>query len=317
MSSGPAPHPTMSQRNPLVLVVNSAICSLISGSVLSTDQLPNAAKWLDTPQKAANPVSASPASFHQAAVEQSLSPRSYTTAQINYFLEVALKSEYANSEPTIKKWDRDINIKVIGSPTPEDLNTLQTVIDELNTLVSGIRLQVVSQAGDSSQDISSNKSRALGNNPNVEIYFVPESKFSQYEPNYQPINYGFFWGWWNDNQAMERSRVLISTDGVTQQERSHLIREELTQSLGLMEDSDQYSDSIFYQGWTDTNHYAEIDKAVIEMLYRPEIRPGMTQSQVLKVFQTLNARKQPTHPCGPNETQASVEFSVAPFCETQ
>lgn len=281
----------MSQRNPLVLVVNSAICSLISGSVLSTYQLSNYAKWLDTPPTTVNPVSAAQASFHQAAVEQSLPSRSYTTAQINYFLEVALKSEYADSEPTIKKWDRDINIKVIGSPTPEDLNTLQTVIDELNTLVSGIRLQVVSQAGHSLQDISSHKPRSLGNNPNIEIYFVPESKFSQYEPNYQPLNYGFFWGWWNDNHAIDRSRVLISTDGVTQQERSHLIREELTQSLGLMEDSYQYSDSIFYQGWTDTNHYAEIDKAVIEMLYRPEIHPGMTQSQVLKVFQTLNARK--------------------------
>jgi hypothetical protein len=307
----------MSQRNPLVLVVNSAICSLISGSVLSTYQLPNAAKWLDTPQKAANPVSAAQASFHQAAVEQSLPSRSYTTAQINYFLEVALKSEYADSEPTIKKWDRDINIKVLGTPTPEDLKTLQAVIDELNTLVSGIRLQVVTLPEQSIQNISSHNPHALGQNPNVEIYFVPKSKFSQYEPNYQPLNYGFFWGWWNDNHAMHRSRVLISTDGVTQQERSHLIREELTQSLGLMEDSDQYSDSIFYQGWTDTNHYAEIDKVVIEMLYRPEIRPGMTQSQVLEVFQTLNARKQPTSQCGPNETQASVEFSVAPFCETQ
>ena len=281
----------MSQRNPFVVVVNSAICSLISGSVLSTYQLPNYAKWLDTPPKVVNPVSASQASFHQAAVEQSLASRSYTTAQINYFLEVALKSEYADSERTIKKWDRDINIKVLGTPTPEDLKTLQTVIDEINTLVSGIRLQVVTLAGQSIQNISSHNPHALGKNPNVEIYFVPESKFSQYEPNYQPLNYGFFWGWWNDNHAMHQSKILISTDGVTQQERSHLIREELTQSLGLMEDSEQYSDSIFYQGWTDTNHYAEIDKVVIEMLYRPEIHPGMTQSQVLEVFRTLNARK--------------------------
>jgi hypothetical protein len=204
---------------------------------------------------------------------------------------VALKSEYADSERTIKKWDRDINIKVLGSPTPEDLNTLQAVIDELNTLVSGIRLQMVSLAGHSIQDSSSHNPRTLGNNPNVEIYFVPESKFSQYEPNYQPLNYGFFWGWWNDSHSLHRSKVLVSTDEVTQQERSHLIREELTQSLGLMEDSYQYSDSIFYQGWTDTNHYAEIDKAVIEMLYRPEIRSGMTKSQVLEIFQTLNARK--------------------------
>lgn len=288
-SSSPLFYLTMSQINPFVLVVNSAICSLISSSVLSTYQYPNDAKWLDTLNQVAHRESISQSSFNQAAVQPSFPNRSYTTTQINYFIEIALKSEYANSEPIIKKWDTNINIKVLGSPTSEDLNTLQGVIDELNILVSGIRLQVVSSGVNSIPDISSSHPDALGNHPNVEIYFVPESKFSQYEPNYQPINYGFFWGWWNDHHAIHRSKILISTDRITQQERSHLIREELTQSLGLMEDSDQYSDSIFYQGWTDTNQYAEIDKAVIEMLYRPEIHPGMTQAQVLEVFRTLNA----------------------------
>jgi hypothetical protein len=155
---------------------------------------------------------------------------------------------------------------------------LQSVIDELNTLVSGIQLQIVSVAEGQNPHVP-------GNSPNLEIYFVPESKFSQYEPNYQPLNYGFFWDWWNDDKVIQTGKIMISTVGITQQERSHLIREELTQSLGLMADSEQYSDSIFYQEWTDTTQYAAIDKVLIEMLYRPEIRPGMTKSQVLKVFQ--------------------------------
>lgn len=281
----------MPQQNPFTLVLNSAIFSLISGSMLSTYQLPNPATWLDIAKRAADEARTFQASFHQASVETQLPRKSYTAAQINYFLEITLKSEYADSDATIKKWDKDIHIKVLGSPTPEDLRTLQSVIDELNTLVSGIRLQVVSVAENPTTGNTSSNLSLLGKEQNLEMYFVPESEFSQYESNYQPINYGFFWNWWNDNYVIDRSKVLISTVGVTQKERSHLIREELTQSLGLMQDSYLYSDSIFYQPWTDTNHYAEIDKAVIEMLYRPEIRPGMTKSQVLEVFQTLNTRK--------------------------
>ena len=284
----------MPRYNPLVLVVNSAIFSLIGGSMLSPNQLPKHAERLDSPKHAADRASSAIASLHQAAVEELSFTKSYTEEQINYFLEVALNSEYGDSEPTIKKWDKDINITVFGSPTPEDLRTLQGVIDELNTLVSGIRLQLHSTNNSINQLPFHRNSHDRNSNSNLEIYFVPESEFATYEPNYQPVNYGFFWNWWNAQYVIHRSRVLISTVGVTQQERSHLVREELTQSLGLMGDSEQYSDSIFYQGWTETTHYAEIDKASIEMLYRPEIRPGMTRSQVLQVFQTLNAKKQPT-----------------------
>ena len=49
--------------------------------------------------------------------------------------------------------------------------------------------------------------------------------------------------------------------------QKHLLREELTQSLGLCNDSYDYPESIFYQGWTETTEYAEIDKELIQMLY--------------------------------------------------
>jgi len=91
---------------------------------------------------------------------------------------------------------------------------------------------------------------------------------------------GFFWAWWDDSGALYRARILIATDGITQEERSHLIREELTQSLGMMNDSYEYKDSIFYQEWTDTGSYTEIDRAVIRILYDPRIEPGMTMDEV-------------------------------------
>jgi hypothetical protein len=201
--------------------------------------------------------------------------RGYTQEQINYFLEVAMGAEFGSSNSSIRKWSGPIRIKVNGTPTQTDLATLRAVVSELNDLTEGIELQITDS------------------NPNMEIYFVPESQFSRYEPNYRPVNMGFFWTWWSNN-ILNRARILITTEGVTQQERSHLIREELTQSLGLMQDSNRYSDSIFYQRWTDVIAYTDLDRAVISILYRPEIHSGMNRNQVIAALQQINLAQNPT-----------------------
>ena len=118
-----------------------------------------------------------------------------------------------------------------------------------------------------------------GARASCEIHFAPEGRFASIEPHYVPTNYGFFWTNWNADGEIYWSRVLISTTGVTEQERAHLIREELTQSLGLMNDSYAHADSIFYQEWTDVTRYSPADRRVIDMLYSDLVSPGMTQAQ--------------------------------------
>ncbi|MEM6403040.1 MAG: DUF2927 domain-containing protein [Cyanobacteria bacterium P01_D01_bin.116] len=188
--------------------------------------------------------------------------RKYTPEEINYFQEIALGTEYSTSSSIIRKWQGDLRIKVIGSPTSEDLNSLRNIINEINNLTSDINLKIVD------------------NKPNVKIHFVPVSEFKRYEPNYEPGNDGYAWVNWNQNNVIYNANILVATTGINQKERSHLIREELTQSLGLLRDSYKYKNSIFYQPWTDTNQYSQLDKTLIQILYRPEIRPGMTKSQV-------------------------------------
>lgn len=194
----------------------------------------------------------------------------YTQQEIDYFLQVALGSEYGDSiEDTIVKWARDVNIEIHGSPTVEDVETATDVISELNELVDGIDIRLDEPTS------------------NLELYFVPEAEFHRYQPSYIPINYGFFWTYWTQAKEIYRAQVFISTTDITQQERSHLIREELTQSLGLMRDSDEYEDSIFYQEWTDVTRYSSLDETVIEILYRPEIHPNMTEDEVTEALGDL------------------------------
>ena len=173
---------------------------------------------------------------------------SYESEAVEYFYEVAFGGEYGSSELELHKWGRDIRIKVHGTPTADDLDTLSQVVGDLNYLVTGLTIQIEET------------------NANVNLYFVPESEFPSIESKYIATNFGFFRVWWDSNGSIYKARILISSKGITQKQRSHLVREELTQILGLLNDSWRYPDSIFYQGWTSVNEYTALDRSVIPIL---------------------------------------------------
>ena len=181
---------------------------------------------------------------------------------IDYLAEVGFGVESGSSSTVLHKWTEDVNLRIYGTPTPADVATLTQVVTELNELIQGIEL-------------------TLNDGPtDLEGYFVPEAQCQSIEPDYIPVNFGFFRVWWDHEAAIYRGRILVASAGVTQPERSHLIREEITQSLGLFRDSWNYPDSIFYQGWTATSEYASIDGPTIRLLYQPQLLPGMTKLEV-------------------------------------
>ncbi|MBU0530017.1 DUF2927 domain-containing protein [bacterium] len=191
----------------------------------------------------------------------------FTQEEIDYFIEIALGAEFGNETPVIKKWTNDIRIKINGDPTEADRQTINNIVNDLNELITVIKIKLVEK------------------NENLVIAFSPESEFSSIDPNYVPTNYGFFWALWHDdNFVIYDTSILISSAKITQKERSHLIREELTQSLGLMNDSNKYKNSVFYQEWTDVTDFSEIDKSIIKLLYQKKVKPGMSKEQVLKVL---------------------------------
>jgi hypothetical protein len=209
------------------------------------------------------------------------------SAALKYFAEIAFTGEFIGPSPThppthppmIRKWQEDIRIRVYGSPTAADWATLAEVIKELNGLIDGIEVSFA--------DAGTSVNIPEPPDANLDIFFVPESAFSRYLPSYRPVNYGFFWTWSNAKGRIRQAKILVASRLISQRERSHLIREELTQALGLMQDSFSYADSIFYQNWTATTQYSDLDRAVLKMLYRPEILPGMSQAEALEILEAL------------------------------
>ncbi len=193
--------------------------------------------------------------------EQTQNSYIYSDKEIEYFTEIALGTEYGNNVQVIRKWDSDIRIKINGNPREKDMEAVNQVISDINGIIGDkIFLTIVNT------------------NENIKINFVPLSDFSIC--NAKPGNYGYFNCRWRNNVIYECDICIATDDSLLQEERSHMIREELTQSLGLMKDSFKYRDSIFYEGWTQTLNYSEIDRKMIEILYSNDIRPGMSKVEV-------------------------------------
>ena len=189
----------------------------------------------------------------------------YSAETLDYFFEVALGSEFGNfSTSIIRKWQNDLAIEVHGQPAMSDLEELERIIAEINELQSGVRLRIAASSG------------------SVQLHFTTPDEFSLFEPNYVAGNDGFFWTYWFGAHIV-RAHIFVN---VEQEEifRKHLLREELTQSLGLMNDSTRYEDSIFYQSWTDTNEYSFLDQILIQILYRDDVRAGMNREALMELL---------------------------------
>lgn len=186
----------------------------------------------------------------------------YPQRAIDYFVEIAIGTQYGQENATIHKWDQDIRVQVFGQTTVEDRNVLDRVLGELNGLLQGIRIDLVESS------------------PNTKMYFVPPAEFLRIEPHYVPPNTAFFWSRWNDWSIYE-STILIASEGISQQKRDHHIVAMLCKNLGLMKRSSSLPpESIFFNGENKSIMLVDIDRAIVQMLYDVSIRHGMTVDEI-------------------------------------
>jgi len=195
---------------------------------------------------------------------ENITPK-YTDKEIEYFKEIAIGTEYGGNTQLIRKWDSDIKIKINGTPNQRDLSALNMTISDINDII-GDKISVYIDES----------------NPNINIYFVPIHDFSIC--NAVPGNYGYFFCKWRNNIIYECDICIATDESLLQEERSHMIREELTQSLGLMKDSLRYPDSIFYERWSYTQKYSAIDVKMNKILYSDDIKAGMRKDEVENVL---------------------------------
>jgi hypothetical protein len=183
-----------------------------------------------------------------------ISCKSQTDKEVrNYFNSVCKKTEYNGNLLETKKWETDVKIFVKGKKVDYLVSELNKIVYELNMIINPININIVNSENDA----------------NMIVFFGSEKEFNIIDPNskkYTKDNFGVFV--YYGKTHITRANIYVDiyrTETINAQK--HLLREELTQSLGLFNDTYDYPKSIFYQGWTETTKYAEIDIKLIKMLY--------------------------------------------------
>ena len=188
----------------------------------------------------------------------SVSSYSQTEVVKEYYYEICSKTEWSG-ELTPTKYKKDVKILVGGDKTNVLISELNKIVSELNDLIEPINISVTEDRNDY----------------NILVYFGSPNNYMGYIKDFSDseilkTNWGLFALY---PSSYDKSEILfsevfintINTRNVKQQK--HLLREELTQSIGFPNDSYRYEKSIFQQKWTEVTEYSEIDKKIIKMHY--------------------------------------------------
>ena len=195
-----------------------------------------------------------------------------------YFMEIAFGNEFSGGYNNIRKWDIDIKVFLPATQYGYLNDELARIIEELNLILTDIQIERVLDQ----------------NEANYIIYFGDKDTYvNTYEPNAVGLvenNWGLFYIYWDSNWSIYRGSMYVDVIRTLDLDcQKHLLREELTQSLGLMNDTYDYPGSIFYQQWTCGTQYAEIDMDLVKLLYDPNITPGMSKQEVIDYLISLQA----------------------------
>ena len=177
------------------------------------------------------------------------------------FFAAAFHSEFGDTgRDALIRWEVPLRLYVRGEPTREDMNTLQTLLDNLKANVPG--LPEMSFAGTETD-------------ANVLLSFVPYGRMAEYLATYEENNWGFM-NCFSDDKAIRFGMIAIATDVTGQEDRNHLIQEEFINMLGLTADLDFAPESIIYQPYTRTQALAGTDYEMLNLLYSSFLDTGMS-----------------------------------------
>lgn len=187
----------------------------------------------------------------------------YDRSVIEYFSEVAFGFEFGGADELTRKWKTEMRVFVGGERKPDLMNELESIINEINDLATdGFIITMVEDSLEM----------------NYYIYLGPGSGYAEIYPSQTSLiedNWGLFSVVWDNAQNIFRGNMYVDLERANDEEEKHLLREELTQSLGLAKDSKRYEDSIFQEQWTTTTSYSAIDRDLIRLLYHPQMEAGL------------------------------------------
>lgn len=190
---------------------------------------------------------------------------------LRFFSEVCLDAEYINSgDPSrVQKWTSPIYYMILGSPTDEDIATIEKMAGILNGIDGFPGIYATSDHG------------AV----NMRIHFCSEQDFLSIMGSSFAGNDGGVTFWYSDNEIYN-ARIAVRND-IDQNLRNSVIMEEIYNGLGPIQDTDLRADSIIYSGFSSPQELTAMDLLILRLLYHHSIKCGMDAEQCKTVISEL------------------------------
>lgn len=192
-----------------------------------------------------------------------------------YLVEISLGSEFGGLNDRLIKWNKDVKIFIQNPEQDELVMEFEKILIEINDLSTTIRLRRTLSEDDA----------------NFHILFSDGQSYAEFEPNatnHVKENRGLVWIYWNNKFEITRGSLYVDVPTVQDLScQKHLLREELTQGLGLLNDSFRHPESIFQQNWTCTTSYTDIDKELLKLFLSRNLTAGMTREFLATVLSTI------------------------------
>ena len=194
---------------------------------------------------------------------------------LKLFLNIILNNEFENKSKRCKKWKKDIKLFIFFEKYVKDLdNEANKIIKEINEISNTIKIYRTDKFEESNM-------RVFLSSAEIFMDYLPKNKWK-----YLKDNYGFATIFYNHKFIINKALIYVDIYRTKKIKcQKHLLREEITQSLGLVNDINMKK-SIFNQNWECTNKYTKLDKMIIKLFMSKKIKPGMNKDEIIEVYKS-------------------------------
>jgi len=187
----------------------------------------------------------------------------FSQEELDYFAEIAFGSEL-NRNDKLDKWEtRSITYGIMEPLSQFDSVNFYKTVSELNQLIQSIEISIDHE------------------NPDIEFWMVDFWKADSMLGKLTVPTSGRATTYYRFGQPFKGRVIVLSGKHRSLNHRTAVVREELTQVLGLGVDSYKYPESTFYQGATDNPDYTPMDRRMIQLLYNYGLKVGLTKQAFL------------------------------------
>lgn len=183
-----------------------------------------------------------------------------SNSDVEYLISAAFTPNYDG----IIKWNKGLQVALIGKPTAADKKEVNKILKEISTL-TGLSAKVTS-----------------AKNANIKMYFGTQAYGAKYIKKMPANTGGYTLITPTQKSYVNKVDIFVnSTVGATA--KKHTIRKMLTMSLGMPNNTYSASNSILYKNSKSTS-YSSLDKKIIKALYSPHTPVGTTKAQLREMY---------------------------------